>query len=51
MAEGQQNSGNSNGENIIPPEDVAKFLPKTVEEGDSFLPQYHIITYTIITEL
>ncbi|KAG2309758.1 hypothetical protein Bca52824_029506 [Brassica carinata] len=33
MAEGQQNSPHINGENIIPPEDVAKFLPKTVEEG------------------
>lgn len=42
MAEGQQNSAHINGENIIPPEDVAKFLPKTVEEGDSFLPQYYL---------
>ena len=36
MAEEQQKAGHSNGENIIPPEEVAKFLPETVEEGDSF---------------
>lgn len=45
MAEEQQNSGNSNGENIIPPEEVAKFLPETVEEGNSFLPQYYLYNY------
>ncbi|KAF2604294.1 hypothetical protein F2Q70_00024565 [Brassica cretica] len=33
MAEEQQKAGHSNGENIIPPEEVAKFLPETVEEG------------------
>nr|VDC69680.1 unnamed protein product [Brassica rapa] len=33
MAEEQQKTGQSNGENIIPPEEVAKFLPETVEEG------------------
>uniref|UniRef100_A0A1J3J7W2 Thiocyanate methyltransferase 1 n=1 Tax=Noccaea caerulescens TaxID=107243 RepID=A0A1J3J7W2_NOCCA len=33
MAEEQQNSSYNNGENIIPPEEVASFLPKTVEEG------------------
>nr|VDD04646.1 unnamed protein product [Brassica oleracea] len=32
MAEEQQKAGHSNGENIIPPEEVAKFLPETVEE-------------------
>lgn len=35
MAEEQQSSIYNNGENIIPPEEVASFLPKTVEEGNS----------------
>lgn len=47
MAEEQKSSGHSNGGNSIPtPEEVATFLPKTVEEGDSFFPLYYLLQFT-----